>query len=57
MAKELMGDNLAAEAAPMSFALKKGIRASPFTYKPDLVIKVIQLLNQNMRKLRTLFMR
>ena len=44
IAKELMGDNLVAEAAPMSFPLKQGraeIRAAPFVYTPDLVAKVI----------------
>ena len=54
IAKELMGDNLVAEAAPMSFGLKEGgeeIRAAPFAYTPDLVAKVIQLLEQNMKKL------
>ena len=46
LAKELVGDNLVAEAAPFSFTLKSGgeeIRGAPLAYCPDLVGKVLQL--------------
>ena len=50
LASTLLGDNLEAEAAPMSFPLKGGgeeIRAVPLAYVPQLRAKVLHMLQQN----------
>lgn len=51
MAKSLLGDNLEAETVPLTFPLKKGggeeIRATPYCYVPDLVGKVMSMLDAN----------
>ena len=41
--KELVGENIAAEAVPFTFPLKSGgeeIRAAPMVYTPDLLEKI-----------------
>ena len=49
----LLGDNLEAEAVPMTFPLKKGggggeeVRATPYCYVPDLVGKIFSMLEEN----------
>ena len=51
-AKEMVGSNLASEAAPFTFPLKSSgveIRAAPYVYVPELEAKVKQLLEQNER--------
>ena len=50
IAKEQVGDNLDIETAPFSFNLTGGgeeIRAAAHAFIPNLVEKVIQLLEQN----------
>ena len=50
LAKEQVGDNLDTEIAPFSFSLTGGgeeIRAAAHAFIPNLVEKVIQLLEQN----------
>ena len=50
IAKEQIGDNLETESAPFSFNLTGGgkeIRAAAHAFIPNLVDKVIQLLEQN----------
>ena len=50
IAKEQIGDNLEMENAPFSFNLTGGgeeIRAAAHAFIPNLVDKVIQLLDQN----------
>lgn len=46
----LLGDNLEAEAVPLTFPLKKRggeeVRATPFCYVPNLVEKVITLTEE-----------
>ena len=47
------GADLAAEPAPMTFPLSSGgeeLRVSALVYVPDLIGKVIQLLEQNMER-------
>ena len=47
---ELVGDNLEAELAPMSFSHRDGgevIKEAPITYIPHLWEKIEDLLNQN----------
>ena len=54
LARTLLGNNLEAEAAPMSFPLKSGgeeIRATPLAYIPDLSGKVVSLLQQSVDRL------
>lgn len=50
MARSLLGDNLEAEAVPLTFPLKKTsgeeVRATPFCYVPDLVDKVFTLTEE-----------
>ena len=50
VAKGLVGENLRAEAVPMTFRLKDGgeeIRAVPLVYIPNLQKKVFDLLDEN----------
>ena len=49
MASELIGDNLEAELAPVSFSDKDGevIKEDPIAYIPHLWEKIEDLLNQN----------
>ena len=57
--KEMVGTNLASEAAPFSFSLKSGgeeIRLAPLVYVPDLEAKVFELLEQNERYKYTLYL-
>lgn len=52
LAKALVGPNLASEMVAFSFSLDGGgeeIRKAPMAYIPDLVEKVVQLLDQNDR--------
>lgn len=52
VAKKVIGDNLEAEAIPLTFTLKKGgeeIRAAAFCYVPELLDKVVSLLEENMK--------
>ncbi len=53
LAKGLLGDNLEAETAPMTFALKPAgeIRAVPLVFVPNLQDKVLSLLDQNLERL------
>ena len=51
-AKELVGSDLQAEAAPFSFPLPEGgeeIRSAPFTYILDLGRRIQMLLDENER--------
>lgn len=53
LAGSLLGDNLEAEATPMSFSLNGGreeVRATPFAYVPNLTDKVVQMLEQNINR-------
>ena len=50
MAKEQVGDNLEAETAPFSFSIPSGgeeLRVAAHVFIPNLVEKVVQLLEQN----------
>lgn len=50
LAKELVGPNLAAEAMPFTFPLEGGteeVKKAPMAFVPDMISKVIQLLDQN----------
>ena len=50
LAKEQVGDNLEAETAPFSFSLASGgeeLRVAAHVFIPNLVQKVVQLLEQN----------
>ncbi len=50
----LLGDNLEAEAAPMTFSLKpcgEEIRAVPLVFVPRLQERVLSLLDQNLERL------
>ena len=52
VANEQVGDNLKAETAPFSFNLTSGgeeLRAAAHVFIPNLVQKVVQLLEQNER--------
>ncbi len=54
LAKGLLGDNLEAETAPMTFSLKPAgeeIRAVPLVFVPNLQDKVLSLLDQNLGRL------
>ena len=48
---EQTGNNLQGESVPFCFPLKNGVdfRPAPLVYVPDLVEKVIQVLEQNER--------
>ena len=53
LSKQLLGTNLVAESASMSFSLPSGgeeLRATPLFNVPDLVGKVIELLEQNAKR-------
>jgi hypothetical protein len=51
VARTLIGDNLEAEAVPLTFPLKKTggeeVRATALSYEPDLVEKIITLIEEN----------
>ena len=50
LANTLLGENIEAEAAPMTFSLKGGgeeVKDVPFASVPDLTKKVLQILEQN----------
>ena len=52
LAKELVGDNIEAELMPFTFAIDRGgggeeVLKKPMAYVPNLIEKVIQLLDQN----------
>ena len=51
LSEVILGDNLAAEEVPPSKPLRFGIdlRLAPLVYIPDLVGKIIQLLEKNDR--------
>lgn len=49
-ANSLIGDNIEAESIPLTFPLKKGgeeIRAAALCYVPQLLQKVVSLLEEN----------
>lgn len=49
----MIGDNVVAEAAPMTFPLKAGgeeIRGAPLAYCPELNQKIEQLLQKNVER-------
>lgn len=47
LGKELVGLNIESEAVPFTFPLNPGVevRKAPMAYVPNLVAKVVQLLN------------
>jgi hypothetical protein len=49
LSDEMLGDNLAATEVPLSQPLRFGVdlKVSPLVYVPDLVGKILQLLEQN----------
>ena len=50
VAREIIGENLEAEAVPFTFSLKRGgeeIRAAALCYVPELLDKVVSLLEEN----------
>lgn len=50
LAKELVGGNIESESIPFTFSIDGGgeeVRKAPMAYIPDLVSKVIQILDQN----------
>lgn len=51
LAKELVGPNIEAEAAPFTHSIDgesgEEIRKAPMAYIPNLVAKVVQILDQN----------
>lgn len=51
VSNELLGDNLVATEVPLSQPLRLGVdlKISPLVYVPDLVGRVLQLLDQNER--------
>ena len=51
LSEEMTGDNLAAEEVPLSQPLRYGVdlRLSPLVYVPNLVGKIMTLLEQNAR--------
>ena len=51
VSEELIGEELKAEAAPFCFPSKSGVDIcpAPLVYVPDLIGKVFQLLEQNLR--------
>ena len=51
LSKHMVGENLVAEEVPLSQPLKLGVdlMLAPLVYVPDLVSKIIQLLDQNDR--------
>ena len=54
LSKELVGSNLASEAALFSFPMEscgEELRPAPLVYVPDLSGKIFQLLEQNDRYL------
>ena len=51
LSQEMLGDNLAATEVPLSQPLRFGVdlKVSPLVYVPDLVERILQLLEQNDR--------
>ena len=51
VSEKQIGDNIKAEAAPLCFPTKHGfdICLAPLVYVPDLIGKIIQMLEQNFR--------
>ena len=51
LSQEILGDNLAATEVPLSQPLWFGVdlKVSPLVYVPDLVERILQLLEQNDR--------
>ena len=51
LSDEVIGDNLAGEEVPLSQPLRFGVdlRLSPLVYIPDLISKIITLLEENAR--------
>lgn len=53
VAKELLGNNLEAEAVPLTFPLKKGkgeeVRATAFCYVPNLASKVLTMVEEKQK--------
>ena len=51
LSKDIIGDNLVAEEAPLSQPLRVGVDVvlSPLVYVPDLGAKIFQLLEENDR--------
>eukprot|EP00731_Ephydatia_muelleri_P014464 Em0008g184a len=52
ISKQIVGDNLKGELAPFSFMLPSGgeeIKGAPLIYNPELVAKVVHLLEENER--------
>ena len=51
LSQEMLGDNLAATEVPLSQPLWFGVdlKVSPLVYVPDLVERILQLLEQNDR--------
>ena len=50
LAQQLVGPNIEGEAVPFTFSVDSGgeeVRKAPMAYVPDLVSKVVQLLDQN----------
>ena len=52
LAKDLVGDQIECEAVPFTFSPNTGaagevVKKAPMAYIPDLVPKIIQLLNEN----------
>ena len=59
LSKEMIGENLAAEEVPLSQPLRFGVdlKLAPLVYVPNLVAKIIQLLDQNKRYGNTAYIR
>ena len=51
VSKEVIGENIAGEAAPFYFASKSGIdiKPAPHVFVPDLIGKIFEMLEQNER--------
>ena len=54
MAREIVGDNLAAERGAFTFSLGKGggevVKEAPFVYCPNLIAKVADCVEHNKRQ-------
>ena len=59
LSKEMIGENLAAEEVLLSQPLQFGVdlKLTPLVYVPNLVAKIIQLLDQNKRYRNTAYIR